>query len=228
MLPTPLSRRIARWSPSALLAALVALLGALATVLLALPTVTADAAPPQTTASVVRPVTADGTPAEGWTVERLGVKVDCDGSAMPAVDGGIAACFPTAVGLRACWASGPHHALCLQDAGTEQKLVRVRVHGAFPTATKPAVPEPLALHLADGQDCLLRIGGAWGAPKDHPNWIGHYSCTDGAVYAPAKSITGIDQRGPVWKVKVWDGKKTITKVRVVSASFVGTAETAPQ
>lgn len=179
---------------------------------------------PQTTAGVVRPVTADGTPAAGWTVKKLDVKVDCDGGALPAVDDGIAACYPTAADLRACWASGEHHALCLQDAGTEQELVRVRVRGAFPATDKPAVPQPLALHLADGQDCLLRIGGAWGAPQSHPNWIGHYSCTDGSVYAPAHSISGIDQRGPVWKVRLWDGTSdTLSRVRVESASFVGNA-----
>ena len=175
-----------------------------------------------TTVTTVRPVTADGQPAAGWTVKKLSGSVTCDGSSLAAVDDGIASCYPTAYSLRACYPSSNHTTLCVRDVA-DHRLFRVRYTGAFPSdVTAPADPSPLKLVLDDGEKCLLRVGGAWGSPPAHPNWLGHYSCTDGSVYAPASSETGVDVSEPVWTVKVWNSEAdTITKHAVERAVFAG-------
>lgn len=225
-----LAPRLARATRGGLpVAVLVLVTAVVAAVALLLPG--RSVASPATTTDVVRPVTADGHAAAGWTTHRERGRVDCDGASPAAVDPGIAGCYPAAYALRGCWAARHRTVLCLRDLGadgTTRDLVRLRRHGSFPRAVAaPAEPAPVALVLADGQRCLLRVGGAWGAPGSHPSWIGHYSCTDDSVYAPARSTTGIDQSRPVWRVRLWDGASdSITRARVVSATFLGTAPAA--
>ena len=45
---------------------------------------------------------------------------------------------------------------------------------------------------AGGQQCDVRVGGAWGTLPSHPHWVGFYSCAHGSVYGPA-SGDGIDR-----------------------------------
>lgn len=173
---------------------------------------------------VVRPVDSAGDPVAGWTVKReRGFSVDCGGSAPAAVDDGIAECFPTAVYLPACWKSTHHTALCLRDARV-QKLVRVRYNGAFGSPTAPKRPTPQDLDLVKGQQCSIRIGGAWGILPSHPTWSGFYSCTKGSVYGPSNG-DGVNRSHPVWTVHVWKSgtKDTVVTRGVRTAYFVGTA-----
>lgn len=173
---------------------------------------------------VVRPVDANGDPAAGWTVHReRGVSVQCDGPAPAAVDDGIGACFPAAEYLPACWKSHRHTVLCLRDART-QTLVRLRRTGGFGSPTAPHHATPEDLDLAGGQQCSIRVGGAWGQLPSHPSWLGFYSCAHGSVYGPP-SGDGIDRSTPVWTVHVWkSGTRQRVAIRgVATAYYVGTA-----
>lgn len=181
----------------------------------------AAAAP--TVVKVVRPVTADGSPAPGWKVKRENTTVDCDGPAPSAVDPGIATCWPSAAYLPSCWQSQDHTALCLR-AVNRKRLVRVDYRGAWPSEPAPATPAPQGLVLGGDQRCDLRIGGGWGSPPQHPMWMGFYSCEKGSVYAPGRLPDGIDRSADAWTVHLWREKadRIVTKP-VLKAVVVGNA-----
>ncbi len=175
----------------------------------------------------VRPVTAAGVPAPGWTVRRLRGSVDCDGASPSAVDPGITRCYPTAYGLRACWRSTGHTVLCVGDARV-RSLVRVRFRGRYPAVQAPDRATPLDLVLADGRTCLVRNGGAWSSPAQHPQWVGFDSCTRRAsVYGPGAG-DGIDRSRPTWRVRLWRtgpdpaGRHLVSR-RVTTGYVVGNA-----
>jgi hypothetical protein len=152
-----------------------------------------------------------------------GVSVQCGGPAPAAVDDGIGACFPSAEYLPACWKSHDHTALCLRDA-RHHSLVRVRYTGAFGSPTAPHQATPQDLTLAGGQQCKIRVGGAWGQLPSHPKWVGFYSCAHGSVYGPALG-DGITRTASRWTVELW---RSGTRQRVVTrgigtAYYVGTA-----
>lgn len=171
---------------------------------------------------VVRPVTADGHAAPGWTVhrERLG-GIDCWGSSVSAVDDGIAICGPSAAYLPSCWKSRRHTVLCLRLV-TDDVLVRVRRSGAYPDTPAPAEPTPQGLLLANGQRCAIRVGGAWGTVPDHPDWVGFYSCERGDLYGPPNG-DGINRHHPVWRVHLVRADGTVVTRRVEQATYVGNA-----
>ncbi|MDO9458316.1 hypothetical protein [Nocardioides sp.] len=191
----------------------------------------AAAAPAPATATkivYVRPVTVSGKPAPGWSVQRLSGSVTCDGTSPSAVNPGITSCYPTAYGLKACWKSARHTVLCVRDARV-RKLVRVRYDGAYPSVEGPVEPAPLDLVLTDGRTCLIRNGGAWGSPAQHPQWVGFDSCTRKAsVYGPGSSADGINRSQSRWTVRIWrsgpdpDGRHLVTR-GVTTGWVVGTA-----
>ena len=177
---------------------------------------------PVTAIKVVRPVTTAGTPAPGWTVHRERGRATCDEASVSAVRAGIVSCSPSAAYLPACWRSGHHTVLCLRDP-LKHTLVRMRYAGTFPQVAKPATPTPLAMTLFDGQGCQLRVGGAWAAPKDHPRWVGYYSCDDGGdVYGPRRD-DGVIRTRPLWWVREVYDLKTVHHRAVRTAYLVGTA-----
>lgn len=182
----------------------------------------ATASGPVTAIRVVRPVTAAGTPAAGWTVHRERGRASCDGAAVSAVRAGIVSCSPSAAYLPACWRSGHHTVLCLRNP-LEHTLVRMRYVGAFPQVAKPATPTPLAMRLFDGHTCRLRVGGAWATPKDHPRWVGYYSCDDGGdVYGPRRD-DGVIRTHPLWWVREVYDLTTVQHRALRTAYLVGTA-----
>lgn len=213
---------------------LIAVLAALAA-LVGLPgtgsTASADGPPPGDGAPTavthfvyVRPVTAAGRPVRGWTVEREPGRVDCSGPSPSAVNPDIVSCYPTVMSLRACWKSADHTVLCVRDA-REHTLVRVHYTGRFPSVDAPAEPAPMNLALTHADRCLIRNGGAWGAPPEHPRWIGFYSCEgDGSVYAPPRSRDGIDRSEALWSVRLWRSRRDdIVRRDVRTVYYVGTA-----
>lgn len=210
----------------AILTALLLITGLAATA--AAPTYAASSGPtagssgPVTTIRVVRPVTTAGTPVPGWTVHRERGRAFCDEAAVSAVRAGIVSCSPSAAYLPACWRSAHHTVLCLRNP-LERTLVRMRYAGEFPQATRPAAPTPLAMRLYDGHTCQLRVGGAWATPKDHPRWVGYYSCDDGGdVYGP-RSDDGVIRTHPLWWVREVYDLSTVHHRAVRTAYLVGTA-----
>ena len=173
---------------------------------------------------VVRPVHADGAPAAGWSVTReRGYSVQCWGPSASGVTRGISTCGASADYLPSCWKSRDHTVLCVRDVRTK-KLVRVRYTGAYPAAPAPARPSPQGLQLGDGERCAIRIGGAWGSPPSHPQWVGWYSCTRSSVYGPESRRDGIIRSTTPWKVDTWVNgtEDRIVRRNVTAAYYVGT------
>jgi len=178
-------------------------------------------AAPATHVVVVRPVTAQGRPAPGWTVHRQKGAVFCDDASRSAVDDGIATCYPSAYYLPSCWRSVGHTVLCVRDVGSRE-LVRIRYRGAYPDVTAPRRPSPQELTLGNGETCTIRIGGAWGTAPSHPRWLGFYSCESGSVYGPPNG-DGIDRGHHPWWVHVMRDDRSMVLKTVRTAYVVGTA-----
>jgi hypothetical protein len=181
--------------------------------------------------TIVRPVTAAGHAAPGFTVTAdPGDRVYCDFRfpSLSAVSPNIEWCSPTALSPVACWkAAAAHRALCMLNPRTHN-VVRYGRGGPFaPTALAPARQRaPLAIVLGDGDYCSFRAGGAWSSPPGHPHLIGYYGCRhDGAVWALLHAAHyGINESQPTWTVRTaqFDSRHVVTR-RVAHAWFVGTA-----
>jgi hypothetical protein len=186
---------------------------------------TAATAAPATQKIVVRPVHSNGHPVTGYKVSTEKISgFTCDeGSSPVAVDPDISFCGFSATYTVACWKSTNHTALCLRNPLTKA-LVRIRYQGAFNKVAAPKHPSPEELRLGNSSLCSIRDGGAWGAPKQHPDWIGYDSCAKGAVYGPDTG-DGIDRTHAAWTVHVFGGSlKGPGKVETVTkAYYVGTA-----
>ena len=179
------------------------------------------------TASVtLRPVDSRGQPVSGYRVTTESFDGFGCGDASPvAVSAGIRFCGPSATNTVACWKSAvPSTVLCLRDPFV-RTLVRITYVGTFAPVAAPARPAPQGLALAGGVRCQIRDGGAWSSVPQHPDWVGSYFCTDGsAVYGP-QAGNGINHNSPTWTVETVapTGQGPITKRRVTSAYYVGTA-----
>ncbi|HEX2901947.1 MAG TPA: hypothetical protein VHO01_00710 [Jatrophihabitans sp.] len=185
--------------------------------------------PPATVQVVLRPVTARGTVASGWTAARhLDESITClpgatDASPV-AVNDNIDSCSPDAAYPVACWASAtPHTALCLRSPFSKQ-VDLMSTGSAVPSAVAAAQPTPIALVLHDGTLCTLRAGGAWTQLAGRPDLFGTYYCGSMAVWAPAHSY-GINRSGASWTVQIarTNGQDQLSTVTVRTAYFVGTA-----
>jgi hypothetical protein len=199
---------------------------ALAALAVAAPQVAAAA--PTTQKVVVRPVTSAHRAAAGFRVEhRRGDLIDCRyASASPvAVNRNIFECSPAASYAVACWhATRPGWALCLRNP-FRRKVDRVRApHFGARRVTAPNHAAPFGLVLDSGARCTIRDGGAWGSPKQHPRWVGYYSCTRvGVVYAPftMARTSGINESHPSWTV--WTSKGTqVHRHYIRKVVYVGT------
>lgn len=191
----------------------------------------AAAVAPATAKVVVYPVTSSGHAAAGFAVHaQHGFTVDCsDANPSPgALSPNIELCYPSAAYAVACWkAAAPGKVLCMRDPSTH-KLYRIsRGRFASTAINKPRNRAPLLIVLGDGTRCQIRVGGAWGQPKGHPNLYGAYSCDrHGAAWLWAKgshrdSHNGIDESSATWRIRV--GENTIVWRNIAKAYFVATA-----
>lgn len=176
--------------------------------------------------TVLRPVTAAGAAAPGWTVQDQATPIYCTpAEASPvAVDAGIAYCSPSAAFAIACWAAGSGHALCAVDP-VRHILARYPLSGGFAAAGRPAHPAPFTMTLADGTSCTIRDGGTGENLTNHPDWAQYYFCTgETAVFAPPNG-TGVNMASSPWTVEVApaSGEGDVHAVPVRTATFVGTA-----
>jgi hypothetical protein len=193
------------------------------------PVPTKPAAPtPVTEIVVLRPVTASGDPAPGYTVtDETTSTITCvppPGPSKVAVDGNILACSPAAAYAVACWKDPtPSMAVCFNDPWTK-KLARVRLEGSFPTVTARPQVDPLGLLLSNGEHCRIRNGGAWSALEGHPGWSGTYACSNGKVLWGNGGSSGVNRSSPRWTVEQTPatGIGQLSTLRVVQAYFVGT------
>lgn len=174
----------------------------------------------------LRPVTAAHHAAPGYhVVTASGSPIDCQSApaSRVAVDPNIVECGPAYQYPVACWhAARPRFALCLRNPfGREVDRIRAQ-HFSTGHVSPRKHPAPFGLVLDNGAKCSIRDGGAWGSPKQHPKWVGFYSCTKGgAVYAPISSRDGINQSHPSWTVWTSQGNN-VHLHHVVKAIFAGT------
>lgn len=178
---------------------------------------------------VLRPVDAQGTIQNGWTASDAGDSpIDCSfGSASPYdVSGTARWCGASADMGDACWKADDAHVLCLHDPFSD-KLSRHPATGlGKPREAPTSEVRPIALLLDDGNQCRARIGGAWASPAEHPDWVGHYSCTNGAIWAPAVKDGKNDAiKKDFWGWSVMAGPYDghISSHKVTKAYFVGIA-----
>ncbi len=184
----------------------------------------------------MRPVTASGHAAAGFTVKRKRLKkisIYCNSpSPSPvSVSKNVELCSPSAAYAVACWnAATPHRVLCEQDPRTN-KVVSFRRTGKFARTAAISARQlaPMVLVLRDGKKCFIRDGGAWGTLKGHPKWGASYGCTarhgGTVVWARQHSAhEGVNETHPVWTVHVSNGRSKLRVKRVAKAYFVGTAD----
>lgn len=88
-----------------------------------------------------------------------------------------------------------------------------------------ARPVPIALVLANGDHCRLRVGGAWDTQKQHPDWAGTYACSgeDAIFAAPRDPFYGIDTSNDAWNVQVGTFAGPLGTVAVTVAYYLTTA-----
>jgi hypothetical protein len=170
----------------------------------------AGADPPPTqviTAVVVGP---SGQPINGYREAsgpgNVAQASDCTTPSPSAVANDVYYCSPSAAGANACWPSMPGSLLCVDNPWTKS-LHRVTYGGPLPPVQPTATPDPFALTLDDGTNCLFRNGGAWGGRAD--GYVGVYGCgangggNPAVLWLPSQGAgTCIDRSSPVWTVKV--------------------------
>ena len=181
---------------------------------------------------VIRPVTAAGLPAPGFSVtEDTSVTVDCGATSLAprpspvAVDDDILACLPSSAYAVACWPDpSPSSVVCYGDPW-EKSLVRMPTVGSVPAVSAPPQAQALGLLLSDGDRCRIRSGGVWNDLVQHTGWYGTYSCEGGeAIWA--ESADGVDRSSPRWTVEVApiSGAGPLRTRGVATAYFVGTQD----
>ncbi|SNQ51764.1 conserved hypothetical protein [Frankia canadensis] len=182
----------------------------------------------------VTPVDQHWNVTRGWSVEEgesgPGAQIDCGDTrqAYPSpasVSGDVYYCSPSAAAADVCWPTPqPRRMLCLRDPFSTV-LTALTAQALVAKVDPPRNPVPLGLLLADGERCRLRDGGAWGAPRGHPDLVGYYSCgADDIVWAlPDSSTGGIDKATSSWTVLVGDVTGPLSTRAVTQATFVATA-----
>lgn len=184
---------------------------------------------PGTEVLSLRPVTADGKVAQGWSEvdESRSRDIDCSlNSASPAAKkGNIYYCSPSAAGADACWVGeGQDSMLCLTDP-MKRQVIRVWLEGSNgygPTgpAQYSGTPIPIRLDLDNGAKCRLRNGGSWGTQERNPDLVGFYRCDSGDAIWGGRSSTGINQQRKVWTVRIGDESGGLATRKVRTAYYV--------
>lgn len=166
-------------------------------------TMTSAAAEPTEVISLTA-VDAEGRPTDGFTVispDPFGT-LNCR-NAVPshsATTPGIYHCGASADAADVCWPTPSRTELLCADDPWQRQLRRYTIDPPLEPVTAPESPEPWALELADGRQCRIRVGGAWGGRAD--GMVGAYSCTGGSevVLQPADARTAIDTSSDTWQV----------------------------
>jgi hypothetical protein len=155
----------------------------------------------------IDPVRADGSPKPGYAVQSEDFTLDCTPYVYPspsAVSDNIYACGSVATNADVCWIQpGADHAYCAVSPW-DKELRRFDLTQSPVPAVKPTRdPRPWGLVLANGTQCLRRIGGSWSGRPD--GWVGAYAC-EGVEFVvladPSNDYQDIDKSRPTWTVRV--------------------------
>ncbi|MGH8963611.1 MAG: hypothetical protein ACRDWT_20865 [Jatrophihabitantaceae bacterium] len=215
-----------RLSRLSILAAALALAGGL--VVVALPGAASASSTAATKRIVLRPVSASGHVSTRYrqVADHHSGEIDCSATTVStvAINSGIFACGPSAAYPVACWhAHASGHVLCYRNPFGKAVT---NLWGYAPRhATYPReATAPFGIALDTGARCTIRDGGAWSAPKQHPSWVGYYSCGKYDVYASRSRArtSGIDESHRQWTVTTAACRGKLSTHKIVKAYFVGT------
>lgn len=159
------------------------------------------AAPPGTQVITVVGVDKSAHPAPGYVVESGDTHVD-DCIASPAGGTSVVSCSPSAAGADVCWVGVDRQTLLCGTSPWEKKLLKTRSTTTISLLPPVHSPAPWGLVLADGKQCRIRNGGAWGGRAD--GYVGAYICgQDETEFVLAKADTAVvDTSAPMWSVCV--------------------------
>ncbi|WP_280233287.1 hypothetical protein [Nocardia cyriacigeorgica] len=149
-------------------------------------------------------VDATGLPVDGFTVispDPFGTLNCRDATAsFSASTAGIYHCGASADAADVCWPTPAMNELLCANDPWKRELRRYTVDPPLEPIGATESPEPWALELADGRQCRIRVGGAWGGRSD--GMVGAYSCTGGSevVLQDADARTSIDKSSDTWQV----------------------------
>lgn len=186
---------------------------------------TTSPSPAATKLQTLRPVTADGHVADGFTVGRFDGSSCSAGSSEPKVsnDPRVHTCLPGSTG---CIAAAKTDMLYCMRYDSRTELIQVRADSGIRPQRNTTPLLPMYVDLADGQSCSIRVGGAASESKVNPDWVPYYFCGDGAsvaLWAPMNSATPFDRGSDTWTVEVGTVDKA-EKVAVRAAYYVGVAD----
>ncbi|NMO00350.1 hypothetical protein HH308_03875 [Gordonia sp. TBRC 11910] len=163
---------------------------------------------PTSTVTLVA-VDSAGRPINGFEVNSPNPagEIDCAHASVSrsSTTGGIYECGASAQSADVCWAAKSNTQLLCGDSPWSRKLDAWTItSGTLPTSGAPsAQPEPWGLELADGRQCRIRVGGAWGGRSD--GRVGAYSCTGSdrdVVLMRANATSAVDRSSTTWLVEV--------------------------
>ena len=151
-------------------------------------------------------IDSSGNPINGFTVPdpQPVARLDCSGEApsRSAPAGGIYHCGASADSADVCWPMPSGTELRCGDDPWQRRLRAYTADPSLQPIGKTTSPEPWGLELADGQQCRIRVGGAWGGRSD--GLVGAYSCTgtnDVVLQAP-NAPSAVDTSTPAWHVRI--------------------------
>lgn len=190
--------------------------------------------PARTANDILRPVTAQGTPAAGWPVDDHrsdGPPLDCSGStpSTGVVSGKVYSCGDHSFAGAACWvAKAPNAMLCLIDP-REHKLDEYAA-AALPDAAPTRVGKPALarIDVADGARCVPNTEGTYELPPAHHDWSALYVCgTEASNFVwntgrGGKDDGGIDKSTTLWTAVVGPPAGPFRTVAVTTVYFIGT------
>ncbi|MEV5652456.1 hypothetical protein AB0L57_29765 [Nocardia sp. NPDC052254] len=149
---------------------------------------------------------AAGKPVDGFTLpdpQPVGT-LDCTTAdpSRSAPAGGVYRCGASADAADVCWPMPSRTELRCADDPWQRRLRGYTVDPPLPPIGTTATPEPWGLELADGRQCRIRVGGAWGGRSD--GLVGAYSCTgtEEVVLQPPNAPSAVDTSGPTWHVRM--------------------------
>ncbi|MFE3544313.1 hypothetical protein ACFXK0_15225 [Nocardia sp. NPDC059177] len=161
---------------------------------------------PATAVVTLIAVDASGQPRDGFALATADPvsTLNC-ADAVPsrsATTSGIYHCGPSAAAADVCWPTPGKTALLCGSDPWQRTLREYQVDPPLTPIGRTESPEPWALELADGRQCRIRVGGAWGGRAD--GLVGAYSCSGGheVVLQPSDSRTAIDKSSNTWQVAV--------------------------
>ena len=184
--------------------------------------ITTSASAAETRIVVVRPVTAQGTPAAGYSVSAEQVEAVERCHASPYMrESGVYECSPSAANAVACMKSTHGTLLCLFSTDSHM-LHRVRPTDALPAVTAPADPVPLGLSLTSRVRCTAYYNGT---NPTAGRLFAVYGCSQHVGIFAANFQHPFDVSTAQWTAHLFnaDGSGAERRGYVQTAYYVGTA-----